>query len=198
MTEDRATEHLAASEIAACVDGTLAGDERARVHAHLAECADCRAEVVEVTHVVRTAPAVRRSTRRFWIPAAAAAAVVLLWVAPRMRHEPVKEIHRDQPTVSAAAPRPVAPVGRVESATTLVWSRVSDADRYRVTLFDTDGRVVYETQSADTLAALPRSIVLAPEETYLWKVEARTGWNRWEPSDLVEFTLGTARHGGAR
>jgi hypothetical protein len=190
VTEDRFDDHLPADEIAAYVDGALAGDERSRVEAHLAECADCRAEVLDVSRIVRTAPDARRTApRRVWIPAVAAAALVLLWVGPRALRAPTDEVHRDGPTTTAITPRPVAPVGTVASARTLVWSTVPGADRYRVTLFDADGRVLYETQGADTSAALPDSTVLAPGRTYLWKVEARTGWNRWEPSQLVEFSI---------
>ena len=66
---------------------------------------------------------------------------------------------------------------------------VAGADRYRVTLFDGGGRVLFETQLADTLAALPDSILLDPGRPYLWKVEARTGWQRWSASGLVEFSI---------
>src|SRR5919206_1600037 len=72
--------HLSADEVAAYVDGALAGDERARIEAHLAVCADCRAEVREVTGLVRSLPEARRSARRVWIPAAAAAAVLVAGV----------------------------------------------------------------------------------------------------------------------
>jgi len=49
--------------------------------------------------------------------------------------------------------------------------------------------VLFETQLADTLAALPDSILLDPGRPYLWKVEARTGWQRWSASGLVEFSI---------
>jgi hypothetical protein len=58
-----------------------------------------------------------------------------------------------------------------------------------VTLFDAQGEVLYETEVNDTTAALPDSVRLIPERPYLWKVQARTGWDRWSASDLVEFTI---------
>jgi hypothetical protein len=189
VTEDAIDEHLPAHEIAAYADGSLAGDDRSRVESHLAACADCRAEVLEVSRIVRTAPGARRAPRRLWVPAAAAAALVLLWLGPRALHESTAEVHRDRTVATTVAPRPVAPVGVVDSARSLVWASLPRAERYRVALFDSEGRVLYEAQPADTSVALPDSIALAPGQTYLWKVEARTGWNRWEPSELVEFSI---------
>jgi len=66
---------------------------------------------------------------------------------------------------------------------------VPGADRYRVTLFDASGHVLYETQLAGTVAVLPDTVVLVAGRPYLWKVAARTGWDRWSPSELVEFSL---------
>jgi hypothetical protein len=75
----------------------------------------------------------------------------------------------------------------------LRWGTVPDADRYRVTLFSGAGEVLYEVQLTDTVALFPDSILLLPGRPYLWKVEARTGFDRWTASELMEFTLrGTA------
>jgi hypothetical protein len=71
----------------------------------------------------------------------------------------------------------------------LRWSAAAGADRYRVTLFDADGRVLYETEVGETVAPLPDSVAPGPGRPYLWKVEARTGFDRWSASDLVEFTV---------
>ena len=97
--------------------------------------------------------------------------------------------HRAPPPATATTPVPLAPIGPVADAAILRWSAVAGADRYRVTLFDAGGRVVYEARLPDTVAALPDSIVLAPGRTYLWKVEARTGFDRWAASELVEFSI---------
>jgi len=58
-----------------------------------------------------------------------------------------------------------------------------------VILFDAAGRVVYETQLTDTVATLPDSVTLAAGPPYLWKVEARAGWDRWWGSELVRFSI---------
>jgi len=83
----------------------------------------------------------------------------------------------------------------VANADTLRWLGVPGADRYRVTVFDAPGQVRYETQLAGTVALLPDTVVLVAGRPYLWKVEARTGWDRWSASELVEFSL--APRGGA-
>ena len=72
-----------------------------------------------------------------------------------------------------------------------MWSTVLGADRYRVTLFDSTGVVVFEAESVDTTVALPESVALPSGRKYLWKVEARTDIGRWSASDLVEFSIPT-------
>jgi hypothetical protein len=194
MDGDRTREsHLESGEAAAYVDGALARSARSLIEAHLAECEGCRDEVIEVTRLLRTG-----SWRHRWqLPtgvAAAAAAVVLLVVWPRPAHQPMESPEYREPALTTTvAPVVVAPRGVVGVARALVWTAVPHADRYRLNLFDDTGRVVWETQSGDTSALLPDSIRLQPRASYLWKVEAQTGWNRWVSSDLVEFSIGPPR-----
>lgn len=100
--------HIEGADISAFLDGALAAPERARVDAHLAACAPCRAELDALRHLKLTLSAAPRKTmpadlalaleRRFvsaapwwkaaarpalWIPAGAVAAAALavgLWV----------------------------------------------------------------------------------------------------------------------
>jgi hypothetical protein len=58
-----------------------------------------------------------------------------------------------------------------------------------VTLFDSTGTVVFDTESMDTTSSLPDSVRLVAGQRYLWKVEARTDIGRWVASDLIEFSL---------
>lgn len=69
------------------------------------------------------------------------------------------------------------------------WSLVAGADRYRVTVFDAGGRVMYATEVADTSVPFPDSVALVPGASYLWKVDARTGFDRWTGSELAEFRV---------
>jgi hypothetical protein len=187
--------HLDEGEAAAFVDGTLAANALGAIQAHLAICAECRAEVAEVAGIVRTAPAARRP-RRVWIPAAAAAALALLWVAPRAARDPADRTHREEAVTTAVAPRPVSPRGAVDSATTLVWSSVPYATAYRIRLYDADGSLLWEQETADTASAPPTALGLRARTSYYWRVEAQTGFGRWAASELVEFV--PARAGGPR
>jgi hypothetical protein len=125
---------------------------------------------------------------RFGIPAAAAAAAILLFSGPPPTDQAGPR-HR-APTITAApAPTPMSPIGVVAAAPLLRWAAVDGADRYRINVFDAQGVVLYETELTDTVAPLPESLRLEPGRTYLWKVEARTGFDRWVTSELIEFSL---------
>ena len=91
------------------------------------------------------------------------------------------------------SPRLFSPVGTVDSATVFVWSTVPGADRYGIRLFDGDGTLVWQHETADTVALLPSAIGLRSELTYFWKVEAQSGFDRRAASDLVEFSLQRGR-----
>lgn len=190
MSAAEVVEHLSAAEVAAYVDGKLRA--RSQVQAHLAECADCRAEWVEVARIVRTLPGVRSSLRvprAAWMTAAAAASLVLLVTRPWSANDPAESGHRDGVVTTIVAPQPVAPEGVLESVRVFIWSAVPLAQDYRVRLFDHEGTVIWQKETADTLAALPTSIGLRSGVQYYWRVEARTGFDRQAASDLVEFTI---------
>jgi len=198
--EARTPDCLDDDTVAALAAGTLDAAARARALAHLAACARCRHAVASVARalsdpaVAREVTAAERRGRR--LPyglalSAAAAAILLLLAGPRLL-DLGRPVHR-APPLTAAVPVPASPVGVVADADTLRWLAVPGADRYRVTLFDAPGAVLYETQLADTVAILPDSLVLVPGRPYLWKVAARTGWDRWSPSELVEFSLAPPR-----
>lgn len=181
--------------MAALAEGTLDGLARTRALAHLAECPRCRTAVASVSRALgdpmvarEIAPlgGARRRLFRIAVPAAAAA-VILLLVMPAPKSDVAE--HRAPTITAVSSPVLVSPVGIVAGADILRWSSVSGADRYRTTLFDDAGAVVYETQTADTLIALPDSVQLTSSRSYLWKVEARTGWGRWSASDLIEFSI---------
>lgn len=184
--------------LAAAIDGALDPVRRAAVTAHLSTCARCRSAVAGVSRlmtddaVAAEAAAVDRPRprRRWHVPLglAAAAALVLLLVWPRAVNDD-GSVHRDPTITAGSAPIPLAPIGTVADGRRLQWRAVAGADRYRLTLFDAQGRVLYESQFADTAVTLPDSVALIPGQAHLWKVEARTGWDRWAASALVEFRV---------
>lgn len=180
--------------LAALVEGSLDAATREAVLPHVAACAWCRDAVASVTRALADDRVAREVTAldgrdrgrllRILLPLAAAAGLLFVLVWPRPM---VDGGHRGPPSV-ASAPVPIAPVGVVASASPLVWTAVVGADRYRVTLAEAAGHVLYETQVADTVLALPDSVALVAGRPYVWLVEARTGFDRWQTSQLVEFS----------
>jgi hypothetical protein len=209
---ERTAECLDDDMVAAMAEGSLTAEVRADAVRHLATCALCRNAVAsvaraladpEVVRAVRATDAggVRRWAGRIGIPVGAAAAAVLLVLVLRQPDPREGATHRGPPTaatepltvqsIGAMVVAPRSPIGTVAGAGVFSWGRVEGADRYRMTLFDASSAVVFETETADTVVALPDSVPLRAGQTYLWKVEARTGWDRWSPSDLVEFSIRT-------
>ena len=185
--------------LAALAEGSLDGSARAAAIRHVATCVRCRRVVASVARslaepgIAREIAAVEHPGRRRWLRVAlpvAAAAILVVVALPRWLDN-ASSPHRGSPLPSAQTPRPFRPIGTVASARALQWAPPADprADRYRVTLFDSAGRVLYETQLTDTMVSLPDSVGLSRGRTYLWLVEARIGWDRWAASDLVRFSI---------
>jgi hypothetical protein len=95
-------------------------------------------------------------------------------------------VHRGE-AQATIAPQALAPTGQVDGVTTFVWSSVPQTESYHIRLFDSQGTVLWETQTADTIGKLPRSVILRPGRSYFWKVVARIGFDRETASDLTEF-----------
>lgn len=185
--------------IAALAEGALAPDARAAVLPHVASCARCRGAVASVARALAD-PAINRELssapdgrRRYRIAVSLAAAAVLLLVLSSPGDDRSSEHRGPPPPPSATTPAPRAPIGTVAAVNELRWSPVAGADRYRVTLFDATGGVRYAIELSDTVVALPDSVVLVPGDSYLWKVDARTGFDRWTGSELAEFRVAGAR-----
>ncbi len=185
----------------------LAPEEIEAFEAHLLTCGTCQTELRLALAIQdelgrqrrapsRIAAGSHRSTRR-WLGAAgtAVAAAAALWfvvVYPGGPGEqPGSTEHRApmEAGEEAALPVPIAPVGITEAVTEVLWGRVTGADRYRVTLFDDAGDILWELEARDTTVLLPESVELTAGVSYFWKVDARVGFERWLKSDVVEFRL---------
>ena len=185
--EQERPDHLNPGTLVAFLDGALTPKERALAEVHLADCDACRGDMIAASRVTHsTAPA-----RRWYVPAAAAAAAVLLVLVGRETAPPtVREPITREPVISATvAPVALSPRGSVDRLSPLVWSSVPFADLYHVTIFDDAGSAMYEMQTRDTSISVPTGIELRIGSHYFWKVEAQTGWNRWVPSELTEFSI---------
>jgi hypothetical protein len=189
--------------LAALAAGELPSGDRGEVVAHLAGCGRCRAVVGSLARAFED-PSVSKARRtagprpglrldRLAIPAAAAAVLLVAVLARPAANAPSGPAHRASDVPIAATPVPISPLGAVGRPQALRWGAVTRADRYRVTLFGAGGSMLYQLELPDTAAPLPDSVPLPAGHRYLWKVEARTGWDRWTTSDLVSFTITEGR-----
>jgi len=188
--------------VAALAEGTLDAEARGRALAHVATCGLCRRAVASVAEALADGPITheieivegRRRRRgpvlRIAVPLAAAATVLVLLLSPAADRFPG---HRGPPQPPATTPILRSPVGAVAAVNDLRWSHVAGADRYRVTVFDATGGVVFASEASDTVALFPDSIALVPGASYLWKVDARTGFDRWAASELAAFRVAGPR-----
>jgi anti-sigma factor RsiW len=172
------SQHLTAGQLAAYLDDALGPAERLTVEGHLDECVECREELVAVAKITAPEMTPARSgfrTRRWWVPAAVAAGVGALTLFRPTAPTPPATLERPG-GASESMPRVtvVAPSGGVSaSGRDLVFTwRALAADTYRLTLLTETGELVWTLDSADTVAALPSSLVLTAGASYFWRVEA--------------------------
>jgi hypothetical protein len=193
--------------IAALADGTLADAARAAALQHLATCAACRERVARVSDLLHD-PAVEQeiraletqsapaSPRSRWIRiAAGVAAAALVVLAVRSTRTLLQQDLRlrETPVTLISSPTLLQPTGTVARVDTLRWGAVPRATQYRVTLFSQEGATVWETSTSDTVVAIGAGVRLIAGAVYYWKVEARTDWNRWTASELIEIRIGGDR-----
>ena len=193
MTELGNDTHPEADDLAAYLDRRLDSSARAEVEAHVAWCDECRAELREVSAILHGDIVKPLRRRLAWIgPAVAAAAAIMLLVAyPRGPSAPDNTpAHRDVPGAVDPAPILTSPVPDAEDldGRILRWTRVERADRYRVTVFDTAGTVLWRAVTPDTSVSLPDAAGLVAGTTYLWRVDARVGVDRWVESKLESLS----------
>jgi putative zinc finger protein len=181
--------HLESSEIAAYLDRALPKSERDRVESHLADCAQCRRESVEV---LRVRNRMRRRSRWLVIPPVAAAAVVL-FVLVRAGAIPgtTPPVLRDggdgpMPRVVIVSP-PDSGAGGSEHMS-FVWRSVGPGVSYRITISDPKGDVVWSAAASDTTARVPASVQLR-RSTYYWYVDALLPDGRSITSGVHPFSV---------
>lgn len=176
-------------EMAAYADQALGASDLERIEAHLADCRECRRELVEITDLRPAQP--ERWLIRF--APLAAAAIIGLAILFRGSGTSPESGFRDPTLTLAAPPTLVAPLGEVEVPGILTWSSVPHASRYRITIFNEDGATVWEQQALDTVVQLPDSVPLSPGTPYFWKVAAQLDRGRWVSSELTRFSLSHAK-----
>lgn len=172
--------HLASQELAAYVDKSLTAEERTAAEAHLAECAECRREVLEVTRVLRSRYRIRPYVAGGL--AAAAAVATLLLVNPRPGREEsvgservVRSSGRGVTGESSIGISVISPQDGSEISSKILsfhWKSLGTDVLYRVILTDQNGADVWTIDTPDTGLTLPASIALMPGRRYFWYVDA--------------------------
>ena len=187
--------------IAAFAEGVATDDARAAATAHLVTCASCRSQLTDVRAALddtaigaalpRNGATRRARPATVGVSAAglAAAAVLAFAIGPTLTHHDAAAPMRDETGALVVAPLAVSPVHTVSGTLMFRWSSVPGANRYRVRVFNPDGVVVWETLTSDTTVAPASTLTLERGARYLWKVEARTDFDRWVGSALTEFIL---------
>jgi len=99
-------------------------------------------------------------------------------------------LHRESAITTTTAPRILGPGGPTTIDDSLRWTAVPHADRYQVMVFDREGTLVWDPQTSATSLPLAAHLRRDTTTTYLWKVEARTGWDRWVASEWEYLTIG--------
>jgi hypothetical protein len=200
---DRTEDCLDEESIAGLAEGNIDLGGSPVIITHVLGCARCARELASVSRLlddeeVRRAQETRHPNgspaRQRW-PfvlgglSVAAAAMLVVVLRPTLSSKVTKPTYREESVTSVAAPVLISPLGVATAPDTFRWSAVPRADRYRITVFDRGGAVVWETLTRDTAVALPDLLWHSVDATYLWRVEARVGWeDRWAASDLTTLT----------
>ncbi len=166
-------------EMAAYLDRRLSATDRDRVEGHLAGCADCREELLQVRSLLRRAA----RPRRLIVGASllAAAATLVLIVRPT-GIDPVRGGGAPS-TLTAYGPTGDAAL----SSLRFVWGAAPGAATYRLTVSGGDGVPVWSASVADTVMALPDSVTLQADRRYVWIADALLGDGSTRSTGLHEF-----------
>jgi len=187
------TQHLQARLVAAYVERRLDDDERAVVEAHLATCAVCRREVVEVSRLLLK----RRRASQFLPAAGIAAAALLALVAgvsliggpTKTGSEPTIRAHSSSvPALTAVEPAPDVSLS-VGDEIRFVWSAADAGSTYRLTVVDESGEPVWSAETSDTVALLMAQAAPVRAGTYFWFVDALASDGSTLTSGARRFSL---------
>lgn len=165
--------HLTDAQVAAFIDGSLAGPDRLSAAAHLAACDECRDEIVSASSLAASIP--RRNRGRlplvFATMAAAAAVLAVLWLPPKtnLDQQMLERAADKSPGVVVASPADGTIVD--SDSVTLSWQGKSDAS-YRVTITDAGGRTLWTTTTTESHARVPDGELPADSSIVYWYVDA--------------------------
>jgi Putative zinc-finger len=179
--------HLSPEALAGYLDRDLPDEEQRRVELHLASCMECREELAEVRGLQLS-----RSRRWFLVlvPAVAAAAALLVIVLPRQGTAPSDVRARPDTDLPLEIVSPASSDVVASSPVTFTWRSAEPGASYTFTLQAADGRVVWSSTTADTVAVVPDSVALSPGQTWFWMVDAVLADGRSRSTGLQRLSTG--------
>jgi hypothetical protein len=181
-----ASVHLTNIEMARYLDRKLSSDERDRVEAHLASCANCRELTLGSQRVLRK---VQRPRRLIAVGALAAAAAVLI-VIGRLEPETPDVARERAPVANTTSLIVYGPTGSTSIANLrFAWGAAENVESYRLSLTTADGAEVWSHSGLDTTAVPPSSVSLRPAGNYFWVVDAVLKDGTTRSTGLREFSL---------
>ena len=189
--------HSSASDISAYLDRTLSAGDRTRVEAHLADCSECRQEVVELSRLLRSRPA-RHSIGR-WAVAAGIAATLAIIVGlpsgpdapPVQPPEVVERGLRAEEGLKLSAWGPTRGVSVRRDSLVLAWkpNASGSGPQYHLTLSNAEGSILWTASTPDTMLMPPPSLILPGGRTYYWYTDALLPDGRSLSTGVQEFRL---------
>lgn len=180
-------------EIAAFLDGSIAGQDRARVEAYFADNPDARRELIEASRIVATLP--RRPVSRSWfVPAAAVAAAAVIAIVLATPGNSNREATRVAERRGAAQPTQtvelIAPAKGEELGITepFVWKSIEGAS-YTIFVLDPAGRTILQESTTDTVYSVPALVLKQSPGRYYWSVDAQMPDGSSTTSGSQEFVV---------
>jgi anti-sigma factor RsiW len=171
--------HIGEFEMAAYLDRRLGTADRDRVEGHLAGCAECRQEMLQVRGLLGRSARPRRLLVGASLLAAAAALVLIV------RPAVIGPVRGDGNPSALTA---YGPTGDAALASLrFVWGAVPGVATYRLTVSAADGVPLWSGSVADTVMALPDSVVLQADQRYVWFADALLDDGSTRSTGLHEF-----------
>ena len=184
--------HLSVDDIAAMIERKLPASRRAAVEAHLAECAECRAEFVDASTIVNASTATSKTWLR-WVPLAAAAVVVIgamPLILSRGRATPGDTERSATPApTSISIVTPASDSRAAADSVTFVWRAIPGVTTYNLFVADSVGALVFSTKTTDTAIAPGSKLRLSPGALYYWYVDALSSDGSSITSPHISFSV---------
>jgi hypothetical protein len=195
IPRDMTHEHLESDIVAGFAEQRLSSTDRVRAETHLAECAACRADLLEVTDMLASARRRRRALIAGPLLASAAAVFAIMISRPAPSPvDPTQVLRRAEGTnlerlntLTALSPVSGGPVDR--AGLRFTWQADGPDAIYEVTVTDSSGLARWRARTADTTTALPDSVRLRPGTSYHWWVDVLLSDGRIASTGVREFTL---------